>query len=178
MDTAWMIGVRMVKVALHGNIALQVHAGHVFHDDVGGVVFFKEVLDPDDLGHIGEPGQGLGLPEEPGAAIIKQVPLAALQAGDLQGTHMVPGNKVVGVKFLNSHRGIQIQIPAQIGNAEAALAQDPAHQVLPPQHRSCGKLMGSILGVGAVAAVFTYRLVCQVHAAVAAQLFHCPHLSL
>ena len=84
---------------------------------------------------------------------------------------MITGHQLPGIEFLDGHRGLQHRIPAKVSDAEAALAQDTAHQILLLQHGACLQLMGGIVTVMGPAAAGTDRLVCQLHAAITAMSF-------
>ena len=148
---------------------------HIFHNDVGGIVGQKEVSYLHNLRHLREPGQHFGLPEKPLLVIAEPSAFISGAAYHIHGYGGIPHHHPHGIIFLDGYRDIQIQIPAQIGNAKAALSQHLAHQILLLQHcpgRETMKLPGDTLVITAVRA---HRAIgFQFHAAIAAFLFHFP----
>ena len=107
---------------------------HIVHDNVGGLVLTEYLQYIHHLGYIGYPGHFPGLfqenfhaavPGKPG--LLRGVPFngaaVCYAAADLAG----------GVIFLDGHLSLDTQIPAYVGDAEAALAQHRAYNIFPPE---------------------------------------------
>ena len=142
----------------------QVFPLHKVHDDVSGIVLLEQIQHPDDLGDSADPGHFPGLFQKHlpaavpgGSARFRVVPLqsaACLGAADLGG----------GEVFLNGNLAFQSQVPAAVGNAEAALSQDGAHHIFSVQDRP--RLQG--IGKGALRS----RVISAVGTGVGADRFH------
>ena len=163
-------------IGLHGaGAADPVRQGltvEVLHDDICGVVLLEAAADMDHRRLVLEFGQGPGLPEEPGLAGGILLPDLGGIAADIAGHRMVTGDHKAGIILLDRHRGLQVGIPAQISDAEAALAQDPAHHILAPEHRAHRQLMGLVVFIRRPAAVLTEGSVGHGHTAGASPLLH------
>ena len=104
------------------------------HDDVGGLVGQEQIQNLNHLGNFSDPGHLPGFLQED---ILAAVPgrLGLLGAVPLQGGSVLPHHLTRGVVFLDGYLLLQHQIPADVGQAEAALTQKLAHQVFPVQNR-------------------------------------------
>ena len=164
--------------ALPGHIGSQVRSLDVLHDDVGSAVLLEEAVYTYHLRHIPEPCQGLGLPKEPLFADVVIGEHLLRGAVDRGADGAFPGDHGVGIELLDRHRHVQIVIPAQIGDAETALAQSPADDILatkPGPHRQLVDLI--ILSHGP-SAFFADSILRRTHTAGTAVLFHSLHPSL
>ena len=85
---------------------------------------------------------------------------------------MIPVYRAGGIEFLDAHPDVQVQIPSHIGDAEASLAQYPAHQVFFRQDSAHRKLVRFVVLPRAPAAAGAHRLIGQSHTAEAPSLFH------
>ena len=89
--------------------------------------------------------QGPGLLPEPLRAVGEIVRPSARHNGDRAPLH--PGRHLAGHVFLNGHLGLELGIESQIGDAEAALAQDAADDVAVVEHRPRPKGHRELLAV-------------------------------
>ena len=114
-----------------GDVGLEGDALDVVHDEIRGIVFVEIAGDGGDIGVADELCQRPGLLLEPLRAV-----------GELLGfgvhghRHRRPdaGGDVVGHELLDGHLGVQLGVQGQIGDAEAALAQDAADDIPAVQH--------------------------------------------
>ena len=151
--------------ALHLDIALQVRSLHILHGDIGSIVLREIIVDLYDTGDIGQLGHGPGFPHEALPVMLEDLRVIA-GAGHFQRIGIVAGHDAAGVILLNGQRDVQIVIPADVGDAEAALAQDFTHGILAPEAGAYGQLVGIIWDVFVVAAMLADRAaVLQLHAA-------------
>ena len=159
--------------APHGNIAVKIRAFDIFHYDIGGFVQLKAVPDLDDGRDVFQPGKGLRFPQEPGFAgkiSFRQRTCVAVDPVAPGGISGYQGGRVV---FLDSDRFFLLHIPAQIGDAETALAQNLANEIFFLQQRPGTELMGLILPAGRIPALGAEsRTWGGGHAAVAAFFVH------
>ena len=142
-------------------MVLQGFALNKVHDNVGRVVLLEQIPHPDYLGDITDPGHFPGLLQEHFPAAV---PGGAADLGR-------------GEVFLDGHLALQGQVPADIGDAEAALAQNGAHHIFAVQNHS--RLQG--IGKGApgprvIPAVGTGVLADFFHAMKATGELHTKHL--
>ncbi len=105
-----------------------------FHDNVGGIIFLKQIQHLHHLKDFTHLGHFPGFLEEhllavdPGhSGLLGIIPLQSI-AGTGVAAHL-PG----GIILLDRHLPLQRQIPANIGDAKAALPQDLADQVFTVQ---------------------------------------------
>ena len=155
---------------------LKTGALHIFHDDVGGAVGLEEALDADDRRHALESGQGLGLPEEPLQA-GPEGDRSVLGGGEDAGAvGPVPGDQGGGIELLHRHLHIQIPVPAEIGDAEATLAQGPSDHILVPEQSAHAQLVGLVIAARVPAAPGTDAPLQGLHTAVAKPIRHVPFL--
>ena len=156
----------------------QVDALNVLHDHVRRVVGLEKVKDGHNLRHIPEFGHGLGLPQEPlPAGGVARFQVGGV-AGHGAGAAVIPVHRAGREEFLDAHPDVQVQVPAQVGDAEASLAQHPAHLVLSRENRAHRKLVGFIVLPHAPAAARAYRLLRQLHTSEASPLLHSVPFSL
>ena len=148
------------------------------HDDIGGVVLRKMVLHPDDLRDLVQLRHGLGLPEELLPAFLIGGLVSRGVAGHIQGDRDLPAHQEGGEVLFDGHPLVQHRVPAQIGDAEAALSQDASHPVAPVQKAAgrnmmAGGLVGlPVLPAGRAGCPGVYR-----RQAVGAKAFHLIHLA-
>jgi hypothetical protein len=101
----------------------------VVHHQIGRAVGLEEVPHPHDVGVI-ELGQGARLQQELLQAEAEQLAIVLGMDGDGGPVAGSPG-QVPGQKLLDGHPGLEVEIPAQVGDTKAAgLAQHPANQKL------------------------------------------------
>ena len=112
--------------AVVGDVGFKGDALDVVHDEIRGVVLVKVASHRGNVGVADELGQGPGLLLEPLRA-IGEVLGPALHRHRDGGADS--GGDLVGHELLDCHLGLQLGVPGQIGDAEAALAQHPAHDV-------------------------------------------------
>ena len=114
-----------------GNVRFEGDALDVIHDEVRGVVLVKVVGDARDVGLAHEFCQGAGLLLEALGAIGELLAAVLCQNGH---GGALPGGDLAGHELLDGYLGIQLGIQGQVGDAETALAQHPAHDVAAVQH--------------------------------------------
>ena len=117
--------------AVVGDIGLEADTLDVVHDKVRGVIFVKVAGDRGNIGVADEFCQGPGLLLEPLSAVGEVLGPALHRHGDGGAD---AGGDLIGHELLDSHLGLQLGVPGQVGDAEAALAQHPAHDVAVIQH--------------------------------------------
>ena len=130
------------------------------HDDIGSFILLEQIPHPDHLGDFADPGHFPGLLQEHFPAAV---PGGAADLGR-------------GKVCLDGHLALQGQVPADIGDAEAALAQNGAHHIFAVQNQS--RLQG--IGIGApgpraIPAVGTGALAGFFHAMKATGELHTKH---
>ena len=143
---------RNKRTAQIPDVMLQIHALDIFHDDVGSVILFEEIVNIHDAGNTPQPCQCTGFPQEPVAAAAVKV-ADGIAAENRQRLAGFPGNEAVGIIFLDGHRNVQIAVPAHVSNAETALTQFFTHHVLSLQHGADGQLMGIVGNILVVTAM-------------------------
>ena len=112
----------------------------VVHDDVGGAVFVEAFQNPDDLGNVLHLDHLLGLPEEGvDAGLAQLLALDILRPLQIQTHGGIAAGLALGIVLLDGHLSLQIQIKADIGDAEAALAQHFPDYIVAVQHGSQGE---------------------------------------
>ena len=119
--------------AVVGDVGLEADPLDVVHDEVGGVVLVKIAGHTGDVGVSDELGQGPGLLLEALRAVGK-----VLRPGVHHDGHVGPlhaGGHVAGHVLLHRHLGLELGVKGHVGDAEAALAQDAAHDVAVVEHR-------------------------------------------
>ena len=119
----------VVQPAFPSDLFPQGHSLYIFHHDISSSVFFKKIPDcynPFRVFLI-KHGQDPGLPQKSAAAGSEQ----ALFPGDCQDQSAFPVPLVhrLQKKLLHGHPYLQLQVQSQIGNPEAAPAQDPSGQI-------------------------------------------------
>ena len=108
-------------------VFLQRDAGHVFHDDVAGAVGTEEVLHADHAGVLVEARQRAGLVDEAREAVVEGLGLVAV---DAQADPVAAAGGAVPRQVLLDGQGQrQVLVECQVGDAEAAVAEDPAEAV-------------------------------------------------
>ena len=112
--------------AVIGNVGFKGDTLDVVHDEIRSVVLVKVAGHRRNVGVADEFGQGPGLLLEPFGA-VGEVLRSALHRHRDSGADA--GGDLVGHELLDGHLGLQLGVPGQIGDAEAALAQHPAHDV-------------------------------------------------
>ena len=107
----------------------QIDAGYVFHDDIRRAVFDEAVLHRHHAGVVVEPRDLLRFAEKAFASFKER--LLVLPGEHAHGAlPLIADHNAGGEVFLDGYRYVQKQIPADIRDAEAALAQRTAHQIL------------------------------------------------
>ena len=152
------------------------------HDDVGGLILDENGLDPDDTGNTAQ------LCHFPG--FLQEAVEALFHAGFLHdgiaphnGRAAFPADHAGahGEVLFNGDLLLQQQIKADVGNAEAALPQHFAHEILPVQDRSGFQSERLRLHAAVRAAAFRADgLPCRqrVHTFHTSAIFHIPILFL
>ena len=116
-------------------VGIEGHALVVIHHHVGGVVGVEEGSDAHHIGVV-EFGDDARLPQELIFAGVEAFAVVGGVHGDVEGIRH-PRSHFWRQKLLDGHPLLQINIPAQVGNAKAAgAAQHFADAVLPGQHRT------------------------------------------
>ena len=112
---------------------------HEVHDDVGCLVFLKKIPHPYHVGDIVHFGHFPCLFQEHLRTVLFRllglhtgVPRQSPGAG-------IPADLTGRVVFLDGDLPFQRDIPADVGDAEAALTQHPADQIFPREDRSHGQ---------------------------------------
>ena len=125
---------------------------HKVHDDIGGVVLPEQIPDPDDPGNIIHPGHFPGFLQEHLQPVLpggnRRIGFGPDQG--LGSGH--PADLAGWVVFLNGNFSLQGDIPANVSDAEASLAQHPAHQIFPIQNGLGRKGKGVFLPLSGVIA--------------------------
>ena len=116
-----------------GNVRFEGDALDVIHDEVRGVVLVKVAGHTGDVGVADELRQGPGLLLEPLRAVGELLTAGLHHDGDRGAAYA--GGDLAGHELLDGYLGIQLGIQGQVGDAETALAQHPAHNVAVIQHR-------------------------------------------
>ena len=114
-------------------------AFHEVHDDIGRLVFLKNIPHPHHIGEIVHLGHFSGLFQEHLHTVLPCLP--GLLVGipcQIPGAG-IPADLTGGVVFLDGDLPFQRDIPADVGDAEAALPQHPADQIFPREDRSYGQ---------------------------------------
>ena len=102
---------------------------HIVHDDVGGFVFQEGLPHPHNGGDQVHPGHLPGFFQE---VVVSILTIAPGQIGTVpyQAALALPaGYGACGVIFLDGHLDFQGEVKADVGDAEAALAQHIPHQI-------------------------------------------------
>ena len=108
------------------NIGLEGNALDVVHDKVGGVIFIEEIRHPRDSRLAHEFCQGAGLLVE----ALRPVGKVVVPGGGHDRNRCPDtGGKLAGHVLLHRHTGRKLLVPGQVGDAKAALAQHPAHDI-------------------------------------------------
>ena len=113
--------------AVVGDVGFETDTLDVVHNEVRGVVLVKVAGDGGNVGVADELGQGPGLFLEPLGAVRKILGTVGGEDGDGGALHT--GGQLPGHELLDGYLGLQLGVPGQVGDAEAALAQHPAHDV-------------------------------------------------
>lgn len=110
-------------------VGSQIDTGYVLHDDIRRAVFQKAVFHGHNAGVVVKPRDLLRLAEE--AVAPQQEGLLVLAGEHIHRVlPLIANNDAGGKVFLDRHGHVQKQIPADIRDAESALAQRTAHQIL------------------------------------------------
>ena len=112
---------------------LECRAVHVLHDDIDGIVGLEKVAHGDDLRLFVHFCHRPRLIEEAPAALVV-VPLRARVAVHLLRDVRVARDPGGGEIFLYGDLQLQLQVAADIGDAEAALPQHAAHEIAVHEH--------------------------------------------
>ncbi len=124
------------------------------HDDVGGFIL------PEQLPNLDHPGDVLYLGHFPGFLQEHLEPILLGQPGllgfrpDQPPGARQPADLAGGVVLLNGNLSFQGNVPADVGNAEAALAQHLTHQVLSAKNRLRRQGKGVFLHLPDIEAAF------------------------
>ena len=110
-------------------------------------------------GNFPQTGHGSCFPDEPVPVVLIRLIQIYVGIDYHQRPGMFPVNQAIGIVFLNGNRNLQVHVPANIGNAKAALAQDFTYHILIPENGTQGQLMGQIVCLLVEAAVFTDRII-------------------
>ena len=113
--------------ALIGDVGLKGNAFDVIHDKVGGIVLIEIAGHRRNVGIPDKFGKGPGLLFKPLCPVGEIVLPVIRQDGN--GSPVYPACQLPGHVFLHRHLGLQLGIPGQIGDAETALPQHPAHHI-------------------------------------------------
>ena len=110
-----------------GNIGFKGDALNVIHDKIGGSILVKVIRYPRDIRLAHKFGQDTGLLFKTLLAVGKF--LLAGRRPDNYLPVLQAGRQFTRHVFLYRHPGFKTLIPGQIGDAKAALAQDPSQKV-------------------------------------------------
>jgi hypothetical protein len=113
---------------LERQVFLQRHSRHVLHHQIPGAVVAKEVEHRHDAGMIVEAGDGAAFVEELGEAVFEVVARLAAVRRD-RGAIRAAGGEVAGEEFLHRELDLQVRLVGDVGDAEAAVAEDAADQI-------------------------------------------------
>ena len=108
---------------------------YIFHDNVGRVVFFKEVAHGNDLRRLVHQSHGLCFLQEAFLSILVNVFRANVHA-DVLGRHGVTCRFINREVFLDRNFQTQNQVSANVCNAEAAFAKESTNQIALLQNRA------------------------------------------
>ena len=125
-------------------------AFHEVHDDIGRLVFLKNIPHPHHIGEIVHLGHFSGLFQEHLHTVLPCLP--GLLVGipcQIPGAG-IPADLTGGVVFLDGDLPLHGKVPADIGDAEAALTQHFSYDVSAVQNRPIGK---HIIGCGGLRGV-------------------------
>ena len=120
----------------------EIGALHILHHDIGGVVGLEIVADHDDLRLLFHARHGAGLVQEALEPLVIILRLGSHPADHRQGGLGEPGDPVDGEIFLDGHFHFQTEIAADVGDAEAALAQGAPDQIASSQDRAQRQMVG------------------------------------
>ncbi len=109
----------------------------VLHDDIGGVVHLEKVPHAHNHLLLVHPRHDLRFAEEFLLASFKAAGRRADKAGYRQRCGGVAGGAIHRIVFLDRHLELQPQVAPDIGDAKAAFAQHPPHQI--PVHQHCAR---------------------------------------
>ena len=110
------------------DIVLEGHAFQVFHHDISGVVFLEIVDDVNNTVFAGDCGEIFSFCQKAFHAFGKEL-LPVLGDDDVVGNHAGAVSGSAGIKFLDGDTFCQLGMKTDVGDAEAALADDVAHEV-------------------------------------------------
>ena len=113
---------------------------HIFHDKIGGAVFFKVTVDTDNIGIANELGHGLGFLQK-GASAVSEIFAPFTVEGCDRGA-VGSGCHGIREEFLDGGQLAGLVVPGGIGNAKSALTKDSADDVASVQDGSSGKAVG------------------------------------
>ena len=116
--------------AVQLRVRAQIDAGDVLHDDIRRSVFQKAVFDGHNADVVVEFRDLLRLAEEAAAPLQEGFFVLPREHAD-RVLSLIANDDAGGKIFLNRNRNMQEHIPADVSDAEAALAQRTPHQILP-----------------------------------------------
>ena len=128
------------------DVGLEADALHILHDEVGGAVLLEVAAHPHDVWVAQKLGQHPGLIQEALQAVAEVLLPLPGEDGDLGGAGD-PGGHGLGQELLDGHLDVQHLVQGQVGDAEAALAQHPAQDVLSGQDAAVGEGEGVFVPV-------------------------------
>ena len=105
---------------------------NVFHDDIHGIVGRKNVIHLHNTVDMTQIGSNLAFPE--GALAAAAVVILAAGNGRKGVSAGFTRHQLAGIVLLDGDTALQVQVVADIGNAETAAAKDAPYQILPMQH--------------------------------------------
>ena len=121
--------------AFSGKILVQGITVHILHDKVRGVIFFKIAVDPDDMLVPVESRKGPRFLQELLLSVF--VVLLSLSGVDQdRGTSALPSGKVRGEIFLDGNTLSALIVLGNVGDTEAALAENTADRIPAVQNRA------------------------------------------
>ena len=126
-------------------IAVDRDAPHIFHNDVGSIIFLKAVVNFYDAGNILEHSQNTGFPQK--TAPSEQVVFFKLRKhGNFIGLTALPHRPLHRKKLLYCHGNPQLFIPCSVGETKPTRANDGTKLIAPMQQCVDFQCGGGIVG--------------------------------